>query len=325
MRIILVNPQAFLIRRDPLLLPRIQQAAEGQATVLIPSSEADAREQLDHQHLVERPIDELIIVGGDGTFNLALNWALSLPKHLRPPALMPVGGGQICYMTVFLGMRRRDPLGNLEDFLFSRRLPVAVPWRPLAISEQGVRDVRHAAVFATGIVHRFIRWYDALGKGSMLVVLLLVALAVPLVLSDRIRAWHGRLEGSSGEVRIGFFTIPADAYIGLVASTIPVMIPGCWPFAGELQQGEFYSIAYWGTLRRLAAGLPWVWTGKSVSFLQDLLYNGPVGRVSLNTNDAGYIADGDLAEFSRTELIREHRHSVDVRLGPEVRLIGFLP
>lgn len=323
MRLILVNPNARRLRRWPKAIKEIERLAEGRANVLMPPSEEAAIRMLDDIQYGSG-IDELFVVGGDGTFSLAMNWVLTLPKPMRPP-IMPVGGGEICYMTRFLGMRSTDPLKNLRRLLLAKEETCKVYWAPLAIRERQSGTTRFAAVFSTAIVHRFIRWYEELGKGNMIAVVLMILLAFPSVLVDALRRWHGRLEGSMGELTLDAFKLPSTHYTGLVLSTVPVMIPWCWPFSGKRNPSEFYCAAYWGSIRALAFSIPWIWFGRIPPFSSKIAFNQPVRRVQLKTADPHIILDGDCAEFSgRPTSASSVEFHADVTIGPDVVLLGFL-
>jgi hypothetical protein len=294
----------------------------GSATVVASETAEKALALLDELRRIKR-ITEIYVVGGDGTFNLVLNWVLARSKHERP-AIMPIGGGEICYMSRHLGIDARDVCGNLRKIFHHGVLPQHIEWSPLAVQEEGVAKPFYTAVFATGIIHRFVGWYEELGKGSMLVVLFMVCMAIPIVISDRFRRWHGKLEGSFGRVRVGYWDLPQHAYTGMVLSTIPVMIPWCDPFRGEPKDSQFYAIAYWGTLRRLACILPWVWFGREVPFSEMFFHNRPVDTVTIKTHDPEFVADGDLVSYRTQDgLFDGWSHSVRIRLGPRVTLLGY--
>lgn len=264
--------------------------------LIAPTSVGQAIDQLD-QIQFGTGIRELFIVGGDGTFNLVLNWVFSLPKQLRPD-LVPIGGGEICYMARYCGMQSRNPLVNLREVIEGPRSLVPLPWSPLSVHEAHTGWHRYTAVFATGVIHRFIAWYEETGKGSMPRVFWMLFIAVLSVLSDSLREWYGRIEGSRAEIVLDGCGIPSVQYVGLVASAVPRMIPFCRPFAGVAEGRAFYAIAFWGSFRLLACILPWIWGGWRPPFGNGVLHNQPTKQIEIKTSDPHVILDGDCVRLS---------------------------
>ncbi len=309
------------MRRFPGTILEIERIATARAKVIAPRSMNAAIEMLDEIHY-GTGIHELFIVGGDGTFNLVLNWVMRLPDHRRPD-LIPVGGGEINYMTRYVGLTVNDPIVNLETILSDTSLISRIVWSPLVITERNSGRIWYAAVFSTGIVERFIAWYEDTGKGNMVRVFGMIAMAILSVLSDSVRKWLGRLEGTNGQLTIQDRRIVSGTYTGLVASTVPVMIPLCWPFSGSLNGRTFYLVAYWGSLRQLIPALPWVWIGKNAPFARHLFFNEPVDSISIKTSDSRIILDGDRASLPPALCSeQEFRFHMEVSLGPAVNLLG---
>lgn len=333
MHVLLVNPQARRFRSNPRLLDALTATATAAGlNVVMPETAAGVLPALARLHEQDE-IDVLYIVGGDGTFSLALNWVLRMPRHERP-RLALLGGGQICYMARYLRMPSADPLVNLRAVLADNgRHLFPISWKPLMLHEPNTDTVWYAAVFANGLVHDFIERYDELGKGSMFMVAAMIAVMAANLLLFPWRGLHRRLRHSTRVVAYETNRRPQQTTGTEVASSIARILPwGCRPFREKnihrsLPPGqEFYVISYWGTLWPLALALPFVWFGWEPKWIAGKIFNCPQTSLRIHPSDAHFILDGDRLTPDHP-LFVPLRADVDLWIapGPAVMLLAYEP
>jgi diacylglycerol kinase family enzyme len=98
----LINANARSVRRDPDLVARLAQLASRERTVV--SAQLDEIEPA-LASLLDRGIDSLVVVGGDGTFPHTLTRLLRRCDPAKLPAIVPTHGGTVNTVARSLGAR----------------------------------------------------------------------------------------------------------------------------------------------------------------------------------------------------------------------------
>lgn len=275
-----------------------------------------ALDNLAHLHV----IDFIYVVGGDGTFNNVLNWIASRLPEIRP-ALVSVGGGQFCYMTHFHGLPSKDPIKNL-GLIFEKRIKLVwKKWQPVCVHDSITQSKRYAAVVGGGVIADILQWYESVGKGGFFKVLRIVLIAILSVAFDTIRRLHGRLNMVEGELTLGTSICAKKTYTGFALSTIPELLASCRPFAGLLNQHEFYAAAYWGTLRRLAFASPFVWFGHMPFWIRGESYNQPIRKAVVKTADPRLVLDGDVFVWPQNDKKAGEKRTLTFTIGETITLL----
>lgn len=292
MKVILVNPQSKRLKNNGAIGRIITERYGQEAHIICHDGISDTGQEL-RRVAAAYNIREIFVVGGDGTFNKVLNWALEQTEDRRP-VIMSVGGGEMCYFARAQGLKSSNPLKNLEG-IFSGKIKLQKTlWRPLKLFNVETKKVRYAGVIANGAVCDFVDWYEDLGKGSALKVVFMILVAVFSILSDSIRKRIGRLNYANGS--LVFEATPFHSkHIAFVSSVIHEILPTCKPFRGNAFDDFFYTIAYSLSFRRLAVVLPLVWFGKSP---RTGFHNEPIARVRFTTDCARFVIDGDSVNLS---------------------------
>jgi hypothetical protein len=322
-QVVLVNPRAKRLRDDPDLIHAIRALArKHELRVVVPSCAEHVATALDGVAM-ESQISDLFVIGGDGTFNLALNW-MRRRERLVQARLCLLGGGEICYMSRYLGMPSRDPVENLRAMLAHPRRVKTLPFRPLRVCEGESETVFHATVFANGIVYDFIRLYERFGKGSILrVFLMIAALAAMVFLRPRgaIREW---LAPFQGRVDIDTTILSANEYQGVYLSVIESPLPLCRPHKGQVEGDRFLTLAYWGSMWRLALGVGLLWRGWTPFWMSRYTLNAPSRSVRISA-DNRLVIDGDPVDRNHPlgKTLPEGRATFYIGLAQPITLLRF--
>jgi diacylglycerol kinase (ATP) len=99
---VLVNANARSVRRDPGLVDRLTRLASPERTAVTAQLDEIAPALAS---LLDRGIDALVLVGGDGTFPHTLTRLLSLGDAEALPAIVPTRGGTVNTVARSLGAR----------------------------------------------------------------------------------------------------------------------------------------------------------------------------------------------------------------------------
>ena len=320
MDVIVVNPLATRLRKNRRIRRQIHELFEDRAIIIDEDATRQVITVLDGLATRET-IKRIFVVGGDGTFNDILNWIVHQPVD-QQPAMMSVGGGQFCYMARYHGFSSSNPVKNLKG-LFDGRLTTTIQmWRPLALHNICSGETFCAALVANGVVSDVQRWYQSVGKGGLFTVLRIICLAGLSVSSEWLRRVIGRIKGASGTVSLDGKREGYTFYAGVVMSAIPELMSSCRPFHGKLIDRKFYTLTYWGGLKRLVCAAPFLWFGRTPFWIKDVIQNHPVLRAEFTTNDDELLVDGDLHRLVVN--IREKknpRHQVRIRAGPCLPLL----
>lgn len=260
------------------------------------------------------------VVGGDGTFNQMLNWALTQPVEKRPK-LIPVGGGQFNFMCKFVGLKSTDPSVNLAAIDSGRVTLEAKTWRPVCITDSLSGERRYGAVIGNGILCDFVEWYEEAGKGDLLDVLKLIGTVIADFGKNIIQGQHGRVKPIHGNITIDGKKLGFDEYAGFMAATVPEFMPKCRPFLKSPGIDSFPLYVYWGNFAALAASVPMVWNGWA-SPLTDLhTFNDSAKRVEIRTKDPRLLLDGDLHRWPTPDEKSSPPRILTVTYGPEIQLL----
>jgi hypothetical protein len=290
--VIIVNPRAKRLQKNARIKRKIYLRFAQYATIIDADDQCDVIDELNR--LCERThIRTIYVVGGDGTFSHLLNWVVTLPKRVQP-SLMCVGGGQFCYMTRFHGLRTKNPIKNLKRIFSQKILLRQEHWEPLCVQDSLTNEKRHAAVIANGVVSDMLQWYEDVGKGGIITVLRIILMAILSIVSDWIRRQIGRINLLQGKLTLGTSIVHPKTYAGVAFSTIPELLSSCRPFRGQRNPFQFYAIAYWGGLRRLAMAAPLIWFGIASFLTRRFIFNDTVQNASVETSDPRLVLDGDL-------------------------------
>ncbi len=303
MKVIVVNPVARQLRRNIALRGKIHTMFGHLATIIDVDSPSEVIDALTAISATQK-IEEIYLVGGDGTFNLVLNWVAVQPKP-KQSVLMSVGGGQFCYMCRWHGFRSTNPLKNLRRVLLEGARSHRHEWRPLLIHDTATGNQTHAALVANGIISDIVEWYVSVGKGGFLTVVRIVILAALSVVSERIRRTVNKIKLSKGIVRLldsrtllFHRSIRDPEYAGIVLSAIPELLASCRPFRGTRKRNQFFAVFYQNGLRRLACAAPFVWFGKQPFWIASQTFNQPVKEAVIGTSDNRLLVDGELLRLS---------------------------
>lgn len=321
MIVIIVNRDAGGLKKNPRIRAQIHALFANQVQHII--DEDQQHDVIDQLNAIEHPwssMDRLYVVGGDGTFSHILNWIASFPSGERP-RLMSVGGGQFCYMTRFHGLRSKNPVKNLRAIFAGRMKLKDEDWESLCITDSLTKQKRFAAVMATGVVSDLLQWYEQIGKGGILKVIRIILMAIVSVVSDRLRRRIDKIHLLTGQLTLGTTTQPSRAYAGVTFSTIPELLASCHPFRGQRYPHQFYAIAYWGGLRRLAMAAPLIWFGKTPFWTKDSTFNEPIGIARVETSDPRIVLDGDLYLWPDSQPGKRVVRTITVTTGDSIPIL----
>jgi diacylglycerol kinase family enzyme len=270
-------------------------------------------------------VTQIYVAGGDGTFRDIMDWLIKegLSRDIK---LTYLGGGEFCYMRKFFRLPSPDPLKNLRQIFSGRLMPQETLWRPIEVYDVKTQHRQYCSVFANGIIFDFLRWYEDKGKGSVLAVLWLLFSSVVCVLSERFRKWHGRLDTTTGQVTLDGRAQDTQQYMSLVVGAVPELMMWCRPFRGQVQSHQTSNILYWGSFLRLACSIPFIYFGKTPSWLHKGYVNESVEYTVLETLDACVSMDGDTIEWPHTDPtgceVSEHRF--EMKRGPDLHLVTYV-
>src|SRR5262245_33674457 len=99
---VLINANARSVKRDPGLVARLQRLATRERTAL--TTQLDEIEPA-IASLLDRGIDAIVLVGGDGTLPHTLTRLLSGRDPAALPAIVPTRGGTVNTIAHSLGAR----------------------------------------------------------------------------------------------------------------------------------------------------------------------------------------------------------------------------
>src|SRR5258705_1895955 len=99
---VLINANARSVRRDPALVARLARLASRER-VAVSASVDEIDPAL--ASLLDRGIDSLVVVGGDGTFPHTLTRLLRRGDRVALPAIVPTRGGTVNTVARSLGAR----------------------------------------------------------------------------------------------------------------------------------------------------------------------------------------------------------------------------
>ncbi len=286
MRLILINQHAAHVRRNPELLAEVQRLCQDDWAKVLVSTSSDEAVTMLNALVPERRLTEILVLGGDGTFRIILDWVLGLPVAKRP-ALTPIGGGQFCYVARFAGYKNA-PVENLKKIHVEGDRRRRRMWCPLRIENMTAQTRTHAALLADGVVAQFVELYVENGKGGLFAtVWQILSVIVRAILGDT-----GAFRHAHGEMCADAQAIPSPRAAS-VLSAIPSPMPYSRPFHGECQIDEFHLLVWWNTLPRLAAAVPFIWFGSMSPWGRRTSYNAPVRMVTLVHNSECLSLDGD--------------------------------
>ncbi len=290
--VIVVNPVAKRLKEDGRIRKRIREAFSAHAHIIDPYGRDQILSELTHA-ANNNAIEAIYVVGGDGTFNLILNWIIRQPPDARPSMIL-VGGGQFCYMTRFHGFRNRNPIHNLKEIFSGRIALIPRGWRPVHMIDSLSKTSRYAAVFANGVVCDVSEWYESVGKGGLTKVVGVISGAILSVLSEKCRRLQNRIRLLEGELVFDSKIVKPQGYAGFTFGAVSELVTTCRPFRGTPNPYQFSAIAYWGNLRRLAFAAPFIWFGWTPPWIRRRIFNEPIHMARVTTTDPRLVVDGDL-------------------------------
>jgi len=288
MDFLVLNTVASQLRDNPSLVREIERIVPDSVRVVLTSNDRSTQNLLNG--LGTLGVHRVYVVGGGGTFRTVLNWLMAQPTDERP-TLVPLGGGNDCLMTTHVGFSSIDPLQNIK-LLFEDKVEIQeFFWRPLKVEILEEESVLYCTVFGSGLLHGFFRWIKLGHHKSRLPIfgqILKVAFLAFAVGKDS----DGVLSQTFGDVQIDSGSIPSRSYLGLLASAVPQLPLKARPFRGKIHDGQFGSVAYWGTYRTLSLIWPFVWFGLVPPFTLGQLISKPSSRIIITTDDNHYSVDG---------------------------------
>ncbi len=256
--LVLVNPRAGRILRDPDLVARIRQRVPAENLFLGRSAE-DLYPKL--REARENGVQTLMLVGGDGTLSGALTALLRIWPHSELPDLVLAGGGSNNNLAHALGTRGTVE-GVLDRFLAAEREPLVNPQRLLRIRPAS-SESRYGLSLLAGAPAR---WLDTIDSGPGRGFLArtsesLKTLGSVLVRGDRAKRLAEPIEA---EIEIDGVRLPAERVTVIGVSTIREIGLAVSPFDDEAPaHGSFrIGLSSSGPARlsfevpRLTLGLP---------------------------------------------------------------------
>lgn len=318
-----MNQYARSLRVDKTLRARlISIIRRRKRTIVEADTVADVIEALELIAKSQKSLTntKVYVVGGDGTFNQMLNWALTQPVEKRPK-LIPVGGGQFNFMCKFVGLKSTDPAVNLAAIDSGRVTLKAKAWRPVCVTDSLSGERRYGAVIGNGILCDFVEWYEEAGKGDLFDVLKLIGTVIGDFAKNMIQGRHGRIKPIDGKVAIDGNMLGFDQYAAFMAATVPEFLPKCRPFLKSPGTDSFPLYVYWGNFAALAASVPMIWNGWA-SPLTDLhTFNDNAKRVEIKTKDPRLLLDGDLHKWPTPMDDALPLRTLTLTYGPEIQLL----
>lgn len=316
--VFILNAVATGYYSNPSLVGVIREMLPSNVLFFVTRSEAETIAFL--ETLDPSQIRYFIILGGDGVFGTVLNWAVPIPVKVRP-IIVPLGGGNVCYMTSFVGFRPRDPVRNLRELLNGDYENNVKIWHPVKVHIVHSDVVFYCAVFGNGLLYDFLNWMDDKNRKAGVAVYWMILKSIGLALVSTTNE-AGILKGTSGKVKIGSGRIPVDEYLSLLVGTVPVLSLGSRPFRGERRFDEIWSVAYWGSYKQMFSLLPSMWFGRVPFWAKTYLHNGPTTKIVIETTDDRYMRDGSpYTVDSRFALVNDGVIEFVITAGEPVSLL----
>ncbi len=318
--IVVINPQANQVRRNPELIKTIVDQFARYAQIIHPQTIPALHDALltIRRHTNFSQV-VLCIVGGDGTCKQMIDWIIKLPEAERPILLL-VGGGQFNFMTKHVGFTSGNPVRNLSR-LFSRSDAFVVRrWRPIAVHDSLTNSTHHGAVMANGVVSDTIELYEKNGKGGMIDVMKLVAIVCSSHVQSMLGTAKSRVNHTKGLVLIDDLPITFRNQSTLFVGAVNHFLPLCHPFREPIEPNRCGTFAYWGELSPIAMSIPSLWTGTISPLTDRWTHNANADRITLITRDARMIIDGDFFSWPTPEGSKQDR-TFTISRGPEISLL----
>lgn len=237
--VVIVNPRARSVRRDPRVTERLRQLVGAAGRVLAPDTPdalLDALRAAKHDG-----VTHLAWHGGDGTGHRCTTALFQAWGDAPPPSLMWLHGGTMNTVSRSMGQRGRPPdqlRAFLDDAAGRATLARTRRW-PLCID-----SARYGWLWGIGIVPRFIEVYESGGEPSPLKAAATLARAVASSLTGGPFA-DAFFRGIPCEVTLDgqrwpdrawrIFTVGAVHDIGLQFRPFPGVLthPGCFHAFGS--------------------------------------------------------------------------------------------
>jgi diacylglycerol kinase family enzyme len=155
---VLINANARAVRRDPDLVARLRRLASAERTAL--TSRVDEIGPA-LATLLDRGVDALALVGGDGTFPHTLTRLLDGRDPAALPAILPTRGGTVNTIAHSLGARGKpdESLARLLGGELHERARA-----PVFVAADGAAPV-YGFLFVNGVGVRFLELYYAGATG----------------------------------------------------------------------------------------------------------------------------------------------------------------
>ncbi|MEZ4228367.1 MAG: diacylglycerol kinase family protein [Polyangiaceae bacterium] len=177
MQALILNPNAARLRRDPALLRRLTEIAQGRARVFVTDTLGELTNAV--QALHRDGVERLLLCGGDGTFMEGVSALARVgglvrqhPARRLTLAFLPAG----TVATVARAFEQpEDPLSGLEHALRPEAEFVSRP--SLAITSSSGDELRERVgfIFGTGLVARFFERYYLEGATGLAAAARIVA------------------------------------------------------------------------------------------------------------------------------------------------------
>ncbi len=302
--VVLVNPNAGAMRRDPGLATAMRASCGNDAEVHVTRDPAHLASVA--SELAERGVEHVGVVGGDGTASASLT-ALAHAYGSRPlPSLTMLRGGTQNTIASSLGAKRASPLRLLRGMLreLSGRTRPAMMQRPcLQVGD------RLGFLFGTGVMAGYLDVYNRANGGRptplTAATVLAHAAASALVNGSKIQSI---LNETELEVRYEGGHYESAKYVTIGASTVPHLGLGFRLFFRAFESQErFHLVAVHGKRPAVAAELPRVFAGLGLSSKVARQTLTRRAEISSPNGPFLYFVDGDLYTAPG---------SVSVGLGP---------
>lgn len=316
--VIIINPRASYVRKNPNVRRDIHVIAGSNATILEPASVSDLVDHLDDlSKRTDFSRTTLYPIGGDGTFNVLLNWLMKQSIN-KQAILVPIGGGQFNFMSKHVHFPSSNPAENLRDIFLYHRPLIRQEWSPIQMHDSHTEEIKYAAVFANGVVFQVARQYNEQGKGNILGVGRVILSTVSQYIQEELFDTLSDVHSIFGKLIVDEAPISSSLFAGIVISAVDEFVTLCRPFKNRISSDLCAVFAYWGNLGPLAMSIPLLWTGLRSPLTDHNTFNANAHKIRFQTRDNHLILDGDV--FSHSPLEESPVRTFTFSRGQSIRL-----
>ena len=286
---LIVNANAGATRRNPTLPERLRAAAEGRAELFITHDEAEL--QRTAENLAAREVQQVGVVGGDGTASTTLTALWRAYGEQRLPDVAFLRGGTMNTVALSLGISWRPPVQLLKRALRSWSGHARYVERPA----MQVGD-RLGFLFGTGMMAGYLSEYYEQGNGHPTPITAVQVLGKSVLSAITGGGTFARICRTDDlEVHHEGGVWESRNYITVGAGTVAQVGLGFRPFYRSSEDHRrFHLLAIKGTGMQIARDLPSVWLGRGMRPETAYETTTPWAELRSSRGPFGYFVDGDL-------------------------------